>query len=165
MDIICATASQQKMNHPSHPHPLQRINEPIVSRCNACGRDQKGTFYQCTTCSWFKIHLNCALLQAKLQIKRFTDNTFSHSHLLTLAYSFPYDELKSKFFPRCKKCDEDMIYINYYKWLYKCDKCRYYVHVDCATSKKEPFMSIFMSPGEQSVNLFLYNSYYEDLKM
>ncbi|PWA89202.1 zinc finger, PHD-type [Artemisia annua] len=144
MDIICATASQQKIDHPSHPHPLQRITKPIVSRCNACFCDHKGTFYQCTTCSGFMIHLNCALLPAQLQIQRFTDNTFSHSHLLTLAYSFPYDEQKSKFFPRCKVCAERFYY---FKWIYKCDKCRYYVHADCVTSKKEPFMSILMSAG------------------
>nr|GEX58194.1 hypothetical protein [Tanacetum cinerariifolium] len=46
MDIICATMSQQTMDHPSHPHPLQRINKPILSRCNACAKDHKGTFYQ-----------------------------------------------------------------------------------------------------------------------
>ncbi|GJV32708.1 putative chromatin regulator PHD family protein [Tanacetum coccineum] len=77
-------------------------------------------------------------------IQRFTDNTFSHSHLLTLAYSFPYDEYKSKFFPLCKVCAARF---DICMWIYKCDKCRYYVHIDCATSKKEPFMSIFMSPG------------------
>ncbi|GKB24794.1 zinc finger, PHD-type containing protein [Tanacetum coccineum] len=137
-------ASQQKIDHPSHPHQLERINKPIISSCNACAEDHKGTFYQCTTCSWFMIHLNCALLPAKLQIQRFTDNTFSHPHFLTLAYSFPHDEQKSKFFPGCKVC-ANVLGLN--KWLYKCDKCRYYVHVDCATSKKEPFMSIFMSPG------------------
>nr|GFB26268.1 zinc finger, PHD-type [Tanacetum cinerariifolium] len=144
MDIICATTSQQKMDHPSHHHPLQRIKTPILSLCNACGNLHKGTFYHCTTCYGFMIHLNCALLPAKLQIQRFTDNIFSHSHLLTLAYSFPYDEKKSKFFPVCKVCTNGF---KGDKWLYKCDKCRYYVHVDCATSKKEPFMSIFMSPG------------------
>lgn len=162
IDIICATTLQQKIDHPSHPHPLQRINKPIVSWCNACYNDHRGTFFECTTCFGFMIHLNCALLPSKLQIQRFTDNTFSHSHLLTLAYSFPYDERKSKFFPRCKVCAG--VFRNF-AWLYKCDKCRYYVHVDCATSKKEPFMSIFMSPGEQSNILFICNSCYEELKM
>ncbi|GKA27225.1 zinc finger, PHD-type containing protein [Tanacetum coccineum] len=102
MDIICATASPQKIDHPGHPHQLERINKPILSHCNGCTVVHEGTFYQCTTCYGFMIHLNCALLPAKLQIQRFTDNIFSHSHLLTLAYSFPYDEYKSKFFPLCK---------------------------------------------------------------
>ncbi|CAH1445808.1 unnamed protein product [Lactuca virosa] len=64
MDIICATMSQQKMDHPSHPHQLQRMAKELVSRCSACGEKHKGTFYQCTTCSWYSIHLDCALLPA-----------------------------------------------------------------------------------------------------
>nr|GEU79201.1 selenoprotein F [Tanacetum cinerariifolium] len=30
-------------------------------------------------------------------------------------------------------------------WTYKCESCSYYVHLDCATSRNEPFMSIFLS--------------------
>ncbi|KAI3806622.1 hypothetical protein L1987_22533 [Smallanthus sonchifolius] len=32
-------------------------------------------------------------------------------------------------------------------WHYGCNKCRYYAHVDCATSKREAFMSILMCAG------------------
>ncbi|CAI9297752.1 unnamed protein product [Lactuca saligna] len=32
-------------------------------------------------------------------------------------------------------------------WIYKCDKCMYYVHLDCAASRRESFMSIFLSAG------------------
>ncbi|KAL8254621.1 hypothetical protein R6Q59_032842 [Mikania micrantha] len=28
-------------------------------------------------------------------------------------------------------------------WMYKCSKCRFYVHLDCATLRGEPFLSIF----------------------
>ncbi|GJU76432.1 zinc finger, PHD-type containing protein [Tanacetum coccineum] len=34
-----------------------------------------------------------------------------------------------------------------YLWIYKCESCRYFVHLDCATSRNEPFMSIFLSAG------------------
>ncbi|KAI7757388.1 hypothetical protein M8C21_001917, partial [Ambrosia artemisiifolia] len=53
--------------------------------------------------------------------------------------------------PRCRVCGK-----RFYPhlWIYKCDKCYYYVHFDCATSKREPFMSIFIttSLGKTSKN-------------
>nr|GFA86694.1 zinc finger, PHD-type [Tanacetum cinerariifolium] len=83
---------------------------------------------------------------------------FSHDHLLSLIHlqknknnvNSDDDDDEEK-----DKDDDDFVVEDqhvgrcniFYTWLYKCDKCRYYVHVDCATSKKEPFMSIFMSPG------------------
>ncbi|XP_023731572.1 uncharacterized protein LOC111879366 [Lactuca sativa] len=144
MDIICATMSQQKMDHPSHPHQLQRMSKELVSHCSACGEKHQGTFYQCTTCLWYSIHLDCALLPAKLLIQQHTDATFTHSHPLTLAYSFPEVDQKAKYNPRCRVCKK---YFDCYLWLYKCDKCQYYAHINCATSKTEPFMSIFLHPG------------------
>ncbi|KAD4586384.1 hypothetical protein E3N88_23985 [Mikania micrantha] len=139
MDIICATMSEQKMDHPSHPdHQLQRNFSPMITSCYACGDKHSGTFFQCTTCSWFKIHLDCCLLPAKLLIQQFTNGSFSHSHMLTLSYYFPYIEQKEKFLPTCRVCEEPF---TFKKWLYKCDRCRYYAHVSCATSRNEAFMS------------------------
>ncbi|XP_076904855.1 uncharacterized protein LOC143560438 [Bidens hawaiensis] len=43
MDIICATMSKQKMDHPSHPHLLQRYFRTMISVCNACGKEHSGT--------------------------------------------------------------------------------------------------------------------------
>ncbi|GKB33397.1 zinc finger, PHD-type containing protein [Tanacetum coccineum] len=44
------------------------------------------------------------------------------------------DDQKAKFDPRCKVCelqfDENL-------WIYKCEKCRYYVHTDCGTTSKK----------------------------
>ena len=151
MDIICATMSQQKMDHPSHPHQLQRMSKELVSHCSACGEKHQGTFYQCTTCLWYSILLDCALLPAKLLIQQHTDATFTHSHPLTLAYSFPEVDQKAKYNPRCRVCKK---YFDCYLWLYKCDKCQYYAHINCATSKTEPFMSIFLHPGNM-YNLFI----------
>ncbi|XP_076959946.1 uncharacterized protein LOC143636173 [Bidens hawaiensis] len=144
MDIICATIAEQKMDHPSHPRQLQRYLGQMVFSCNACGEKHSGTFYHCTTCYWFKIHLDFALLPAKLLIQRSTNKSFTHTHLLTLAYSFPQFLKRARFYPGCKVCDSGFISTF---WHYRCDKCRYYAHVKCATSMSEAFMSIFMLPG------------------
>ncbi|KAJ0488144.1 putative chromatin regulator PHD family [Helianthus annuus] len=151
MDITCATMSKQKINHPSHPHLLERMPGSIVSSCSACGNKHEGVFFLCTTCPGFRINQDCALLPAKLLIQNHTDGTFTHSHPLTLAYSFSSFDQRSAFYPICRACSQ---HFKYHLWAYKCDKCRYYVHVDCATSKKEPFMSIFQheSLGETSKN-------------
>ncbi|KAJ0724518.1 putative chromatin regulator PHD family [Helianthus annuus] len=142
MDIICATLLEQKINHHSHPHQLDRMSCPIVSSCVACGNKHEGVFFHCTTCPRFLINLECALLPTKLLIQNHTDGTFTHSHPLTLAYSFPYSEYQAKYYPKCRVCGG-----RFYShlWIYKCDKCLYHVHVDCATSKREPFMSIFQT--------------------
>nr|XP_043637795.1 uncharacterized protein LOC122608771 [Erigeron canadensis] len=151
MDINCATLSQQKMVHPSHPdHQLERMMGTMISKCHACDNEHKGTFYHCPTCVWFgRIHLDCALLPAKLSIQQVTDDAFTHPHPLTLAYSFPLVDYAKQHYPRCRVCSS---YFNYFSWLYKCDKCRYYAHVDCATSKKEPFMSIFWKQANNKEN-------------
>ncbi|PWA41594.1 zinc finger, PHD-type [Artemisia annua] len=140
MDIICATISQQKINHPSHPdHQLQRMFGRIVSTCDACGEKHDGHFFQCIICPRYRIHVDCALLPAKLLIQHRTNETFTHSHPLTLAYSFSFSEQRARFTPLCRVCGGAF---NEHLWIYKCDKCRYYVHVHCATSKRDAFMSI-----------------------
>ncbi|KAJ0491516.1 putative chromatin regulator PHD family [Helianthus annuus] len=156
MDITCATMPKQKINHPSHPHLLERMPGSIVSSCLACGNKHEGVFFQCTTCPGFRISQDCALLPAKLLIQNHTDGTFTHSHPLTLAYSFSFLDQRSALFLVCRACGQ---YFKSHLRTYKCDKCRYYVHVDCATSKKEPFMSIFQheSLGETSKILKMMN--------
>ncbi|KAK1414126.1 hypothetical protein QVD17_29867 [Tagetes erecta] len=140
MDIICATMSEQKIKHPSHGHQLGRMPGPKVSSCLACSNKHEGVFFQCTACPGFLISLDCALLPTKLLIQNHTNGNFTHSHPLTLSYSFSYSDIKAKFCPCCRVCD-----LGFYShlWVYKCEKCLYYAHVDCATSKREPFMSIF----------------------
>ncbi|MFS8000666.1 putative chromatin regulator PHD family [Helianthus anomalus] len=61
------------------------------------------------------------------------------------AYTFPKADQKSKFNPLCRVCRHG--FYNENLWIYKCEKCRYYTHLDCATSRNEPFMSILTSPG------------------
>ncbi|KAJ0436425.1 putative chromatin regulator PHD family [Helianthus annuus] len=131
---------------------MDKWNCKICDKCDACGKEQKGIFYHCPICPWSKIiHSDCAFLPQKLQIQDATNDVFSHVHHLTLAYSFPETDRRSKNWPRCRVCrngfsDKSNL------WMYKCEKCRYYTHLDCATSRDEPFMSILKSPGTSSKN-------------
>ncbi|PWA62686.1 zinc finger, PHD-type [Artemisia annua] len=138
---------KKSIHHPSHQHLLVcAISSPILCFCNACGKEHKGVFYQCTTCSNFTIHSDCAFLPKKLLIQKTTDDAFYHPHPLTISYSFPLPDQEAKYYPRCRVCN-----LNFYKreffWIYKCEKCMYYVHLDCGTSRREPFMSILSSTG------------------
>ncbi|KAJ0833836.1 putative chromatin regulator PHD family [Helianthus annuus] len=153
-DVNCGTKMLQKnvIHHPSHKHPLSCITKQLLDKCDACGKEHKGNFYHCSICLWSKmIHSDCAFLPQKLQIQDTTNDVFSHIHHLTLAYSFPLDDQNSKNWPRCRVCGNGFSDQSYL-WMYKCEKCRYYTHLDCATSRNEPFMSILKSPGTSSKN-------------
>ncbi|XP_022018159.1 uncharacterized protein LOC110918085 [Helianthus annuus] len=153
-DVNCGTKMLQKnvIHHPSHKHPVSCISKQLLTKCDACGKEHKGNFYHCSICLWPKmIHSDCAFLPQKLQIQDTTNDVFSHIHHLTLAYSFPYDDQRSKNWQGCRVCrkgfsDQPNL------WIYKCEKCRYYTHLDCATSRNEPFMSILKSPGTSTKN-------------
>ncbi|KAF5758035.1 putative chromatin regulator PHD family [Helianthus annuus] len=153
-DVNCGTKMLQKnvIHHPSHKHPLICISKQLLAKCDACGKEHKGNFYHCSMCvrSNF-IHSDCAFLPQKLQIQDTTNDVFSHIHHLTLAYSFPIDDQRSKNRPRCRVC-RNMFFDQPNLWMYKCEKCRYYTHLDCATSRDEPFLSILKSPGTSSKN-------------
>ncbi|MFS7928581.1 putative chromatin regulator PHD family [Helianthus anomalus] len=144
IDVICDTMSEQKIKHPSHPH---RMFGHIASVCLTCGNKHEGVFFQCTTCLKFRINLDCALLPTKLLIQTSTSGTFNHSHPLTLAYSFPMDEIIAKYKPVCRVCNRKF---HIHLWNYKCDKCLYYVHVDCATSKREPLSTTLVLFDKQT---------------
>ncbi|KAJ0639256.1 putative chromatin regulator PHD family [Helianthus annuus] len=103
-DVNCVTKVLQKnvIHHPIHKHPLSCISKQLLDKCDACGKEHKGNFYHCFICLWSKmIHSDCAFLPQKLQIQDTTNDVFSHIHHLTLAYSFPYDDIRSKNWPRC----------------------------------------------------------------
>ncbi|KAJ9548217.1 hypothetical protein OSB04_020760 [Centaurea solstitialis] len=132
--------------HPSHVHPLVCMTKRIMCECSACGKEHQGIFYHCTTCPTFFLHRDCAFLPKKLKIQDATDDFFFHTHPLTLAYSFPKADQEAKHNPRCRVCGKSF-YRNVNLWIYKCEDCRYYTHLDCATARGEPFMSIFSTPG------------------
>ncbi|KAJ0900082.1 putative chromatin regulator PHD family [Helianthus annuus] len=160
VDANCATKRLQNniIHHPSHRHPLVRIPRKFLGECDACGKEHKGLFYHCPMCVSSKfIHSDCAFLPKKLQIQHTTNDIFSHIHPLTLAYSFPKADIISKINPRCRVCLRDF-YESSNLWIYKCEKCRYYTHLDCATSRKEPFMSILTSPGRPTTlpNIYMF---------
>ncbi|KAJ9548216.1 hypothetical protein OSB04_020759 [Centaurea solstitialis] len=134
------------IHHPSHMHPLVPITRDIMCECDACGKKHEGIFYQCTTCPSFLINKDCAFLPKKLKIQDATDDFFFHTHPLTLAYSFPKADQEAKHNPRCRVCGK-FFDENENLWIYKCEDCRYYTHLDCATARGEPFMSIFSTPG------------------
>ncbi|KAI3814784.1 hypothetical protein L1987_14428 [Smallanthus sonchifolius] len=122
--------------HPSHQHPLVPINRQISANCDACGREHRGAFYQCTICFRSCIHNDCVLRPKRLLIQDGTFNKFSHAHSLILTYSFPKVDQEAKDNPRCRVCDNSFSdYENL--WVYKCEKCRYYTHLDCAYLRGE----------------------------
>ncbi|MFS8000630.1 putative chromatin regulator PHD family [Helianthus anomalus] len=165
VDANCVTKRLQKniIYHPSHKHPLVCMPKELLYECDACGKEHKGMFYHCPSCAWSNlIHSHCAFLPTKLQIQRTTNDIFSHIHPLTLAYSFPYKDRMSKSSPQCRVCLQ-RFYKHGKRWIYKCDKCRYYTHLDCATSRKEPFMSILTSPGTGKMNKNYEDAEYPNL--
>ncbi|KAJ0612712.1 hypothetical protein HanRHA438_Chr01g0038341 [Helianthus annuus] len=133
------------IHHPSHPHPLMPLMllKPILCECKACSREHKGLFFMCTTCPDFAIHSDCAFLPKRSLIQQTTGDIFHHTHPLTLSFSFPEAEQRAKYNPKCRVCNH-----NFYDeriWIYKCEKCIYYVHAYCATSREEPFMHILLT--------------------
>ena len=138
--------------HPSHQHPLIPIYRYIKAYCDAWRTIQSGNFYHCTTCFSFFAHSVCVFLRKKLLIQHFRKENSFRTHPLTLAYSFPRDDQKAKFYPKCKVCEERF---DENLWIYKCEKCRYYVHTNCAsTSKKGSMISIRFNEGTYNYNIY-----------
>lgn len=138
--------NKRMIHHPCHTHPLvSLISNPILCMCKACGKEHKGIFFQCTTCSNFAIHIDCAFLPKTILIQNISRGIFRHTHPLTLSYSFPRAEQKAKYSPSCRLCDQTFRFEGL--WLYKCEKCIYYVHLDCATPRSEASTSM-LSGGD-----------------
>ncbi|KAJ0724481.1 putative chromatin regulator PHD family [Helianthus annuus] len=112
----------------------------ILTECDACGKEHKGVFYECITCFHFLIHKDCVFQPKRLLIQDGTYGRFSHTHPLVLTYSFPIVDQKAKFYPTCRVCD-NAFSENENLWVYKCDKCRYYAHTDCANAIHKPSSS------------------------
>ncbi|KAM7500106.1 hypothetical protein LguiA_024520 [Lonicera macranthoides] len=142
LDIICATLAERKIDHKSHIHPLIRFPSPQLTNCHACGTEHKGIFYQCPTCFLFIIHEDCLSLPTTVKHSHHED------HPLTLAYSLPSQYLT--FWNYCDICTKDL---ESPYWVYYCAICRFCAHVNCATSKIEPFMSIFLPRRTSKVTL------------
>nr|KAJ0222479.1 hypothetical protein LSAT_V11C200081490 [Lactuca sativa] len=112
IDIKCVVEVQKNViHHPCHPHSLMcTITEPILCSCKACGKRHEGIFFQCTICTNFTIHNECAFLPEKLFIQERTPNhSIYHIHRLTISYSFPLKDQKGKHFPRCRVFGGDFV--------------------------------------------------------
>ncbi|KAM7524469.1 hypothetical protein LguiA_014371 [Lonicera macranthoides] len=133
LDILCASITESTITHPSHQHPLTPLRRPVLSMCDACGTEHKGFFYVCSTCNQFWLHRDCASLPKILE------NTDHHDHPLTLTYCIPPQF--SMFVYGCGICPKQVVT---YNWAYYCHNCRYFAHLNCATSKSEAFMSILL---------------------
>ncbi|KAL8261570.1 hypothetical protein R6Q59_025619 [Mikania micrantha] len=140
---LCAQLPKTIQDHPLHPgHDLTFSQE-----CQLCDPELK---FRAAVDSQWACDI-CNISRPKLLIQQFTNGSFSHSHMLTLSYSFPYIERKAKFLPICRVCEGSF---QFNKWLYRCDRCRYYAHVSCVTTRKDAFMSYltYARPGKTYKN-------------
>lgn len=122
--------SKKNVRSSTNKHPLNLHHEShkeheltlMTLRCDACWEEVKDSSYVCTTCR-FCIHSECALLPFIILEPPF------HHHPLNLIYSIP--EMYRYFMRFCEICDEQ-VHTNF--WAYYCHKCRYFVHIKCATT-------------------------------
>ncbi|KAM0021610.1 putative chromatin regulator PHD family [Helianthus debilis subsp. tardiflorus] len=148
------------LRFPAHPIHTLRLKKSSNSwSCHSCLTEYlDGICYHCSTCD-YEIDVRCATSAEQTMIHH-----PGHPHPLT---SITLDPIISKCYS-CGKKHEGVFYhcstcfifsihvdcvalpfkicemnISPLFWLYKCSKCRYYIHLDCATSRGEPFMSIF----------------------
>ncbi|XP_076904856.1 uncharacterized protein LOC143560439 [Bidens hawaiensis] len=95
MDIICATIAEQKMDHPSHPHQLQRYLGQMIFSCNACGLGKTYKNFKdndhpnLIRCPFpnesFNLLRHLFINKGELTIERKIDDVmFSHQHPLIL---------------------------------------------------------------------------------
>ncbi|KAJ0677238.1 putative chromatin regulator PHD family [Helianthus annuus] len=133
---ICLACGSNEVHHhiiyhPSHKHPLVPTSRPILAVCDACGEKHEGVFYQCFTCFLSFIHEDCVFRPKRLLIQHATRDKFFHTHPLILTYGFPEVDQQVKLYPKCRVCDKSFSGYEYL-WVYKCEKCRYYTHLECA---------------------------------
>ncbi|KAJ0724533.1 putative chromatin regulator PHD family [Helianthus annuus] len=133
---ICLACGSNEVHHhiiyhPSHKHPLVPTSRPILAVCDACGEKHEGVFYQCFTCFLSFIHEDCVFRPKRLLIQHATRDKFFHTHPLILTYGFPKVDQQVKLYPKCRVCDKSFSGYEYL-WVYKCEKCRYYTHLECA---------------------------------
>ncbi|KAK9060647.1 hypothetical protein SSX86_021353 [Deinandra increscens subsp. villosa] len=161
LDCCMNGAQYDPIYHPSHLHPLFPIYRENLACCDACGKEHKGFFYICATCFCSFIHNDCVFLPKRSLIQDRTHNRFSHTHTLILTYSFSKVDQKAKFDPPCRVCDNS--FSNEKLWLYKCEKCRYYVHVDCANSGVVKTLEEYEDPIDDALHLPLLDQTYNIL--
>ncbi|KAL8242873.1 hypothetical protein R6Q59_013175 [Mikania micrantha] len=134
LDCCMEGVQYHAIYHPSHQHPLIPLYRKFSGECDACGRIEEGVFYHCATCFRFFIHSDCVFRVKRLLIQDSTCGCFFHAHPLILTYSFPTVDQEARFDPLCRVCD-DSFSNKENLWMYKCEKCRYYIHMHCGYIK------------------------------
>ncbi|MFS7949678.1 hypothetical protein Hanom_Chr06g00574411 [Helianthus anomalus] len=88
-------------------------------KCDACRKEHKGSFYQCTKCSGPFIYSHCASLPKKLQIQHTTNNLFLSMYQVCFGL-FSCSMCFGLFI-----CDMCSLLCN--RFSYGCETCNYYI--------------------------------------
>ncbi|XWS49140.1 hypothetical protein CRYUN_Cryun13aG0138100 [Craigia yunnanensis] len=135
LDVKCAllptveSKGADKIQHSAHQHPLAlRENMDLGSevRCRACGENCFDPCFVCERCNFF-LHRQCAV---ELQIQ----HHFHPLHPLVLSPLPPnldHDTIK------CPACGG---MFDRFMLVYRCAKCDFNLHTDCAKPKLTPFL-------------------------
>ncbi|KAM0060154.1 putative chromatin regulator PHD family [Helianthus debilis subsp. tardiflorus] len=162
VDVNCGTKMLQKnvIHHPSHKHPLSCISKQLLDKCDACGKEHKGNFYHCSIVSGLKLFIVIVLFyhkSCKSKILQMMSSPISIISPLLIPFRKRIEDLKTGHGVGLCNIKRRTVHVNGFSdqsnlWMYKCEKCRYYTHLDCATSRDEPLMSILKSPGTSTKN-------------
>lgn len=129
LDLLCSM--QVEILHRSHEHRLMVVRGPASFLCGACGTQHQGlsapSFF-CSACG-FWIHRDCASSPNAIKLKMKL-----HHHSLFLAYNVAASSSSTQGF-KCEICGESLLSLG----AYVCVKCRYFVHLRCATSDPQSF--------------------------
>lgn len=115
---VCLTCKDRLIRHDGHKHELSLLPRETLFLCDACGMKAEDFSYACHVCA-FLIHSTCA----------FSPTTVApsfHPHPLFLKHSLPDMDRNST--PLCCLCNKEVLENS---WVYYCDECRYYVHMEC----------------------------------
>ncbi|XP_022742547.1 uncharacterized protein LOC111293831 [Durio zibethinus] len=112
-----------KTRHPGHPDHFLTLHVMPSSgkktfKCEACGHQVNGFYYNCAECSIY-YHILCSAVPLSVAIT-------SHLHTLKLEFSPPNDL-------QCDICKESA---SYNGWLYRCQICEFDTHLACAISNQ-----------------------------
>lgn len=133
----CGNANRA-LQHPSHPfHHLTLVpNTTHLAgsfACNACGDRGNAFSYCCPLCD-IDLHVPCAFLPQIIKHE-------SHSHILSLTYSFPATSAAAyqNNVPSSRSCDICYKLLEYSKyWSYNCFACNFAAHAVCAAKEMRP---------------------------
>ncbi|KAJ9548191.1 hypothetical protein OSB04_020734 [Centaurea solstitialis] len=149
------TTTLQFRAHPNHTLILKKATSSDKWKCDSCHKvhHELGKFcYVCSTCDYV-IDLLCVTFAEQNTIHH-----PGHPHPLTYVILSPILSL-------CYACGTEEVgricrkkFSSEY-WLYKCSKCLYYIHLECATSMRKSSTSILSSGVGKRERNFEVNKY------